>query len=277
MITSWLTTSFEEHTIAWLILSTILGSVMGSAITLFFDEILRPRLTMQRELARVYRKYRNPLLTSADSLERQINTIIRSRGQSWLTSQYYRLSTFYKFGLFLFWVRRIELEFGFLEMGASKKAKSFTSLLYAPFKGLCSIRSYFKGQPYAAETAVPRDITRAIGEEMFDAEQKLTKEVSPIGFASFVRRYGSDRQFRVWFENLDQMLVSMSKNPQNVQTDRLNIQIDRLIVTAAHLIRLMHFLDPQGMYTDNRYSNLDIISCRKLIDILAKEGIRTQT
>lgn len=267
MNTSWLTNSFEENTIAWLIFSTTAGSILGSAITLFFDEIIRSQLVMRRELYRVYRKYRNPLLTSADSLERQINTIARSIGDPGLTSQYYRLSTFYKYGLFFFWVRRIELEVGYLDMYSSAKAKEFTSLLYAPFKGICSVRSYFKGQAYATETAIPRDITRAIGEEMFDTEQKLTKEVGPIGFSTFVKRYGSDQQFRIWFESLDQMLTDLSENPKDVQ-------IERLIVTAVHLTRLMSLLDPKGTYTNQKYVNLDIINRKELINVLAKEGIR---
>lgn len=264
-----LTNSFEEYTIAWLTLSTILGSVLGSIITLFFDDIIRPHLTMRRELSRVYLKYRTPLLNSANSLERQINTIVRSIGDPKLISQYYMLSTFYKFGQFFFWVRRIELEVGYLSLGSSRRTKKFTSLLYAPFKGLSSIRSYFKDQPYAAETAVPRDIARAIGEEMFDYNQKLLKEVGPIGFSIFVKRYGSDEQFRIWFKNLDQMLVEMSnKNPKD-------IQIERLIVTSVHLKKLMEMLDPKCIYTNRKFANLEVIQRQELINALEKEGVKT--
>lgn len=266
MSTTWLTSSFEEHTIAWLILSTIIGSVLGSTITLLFDEIIRPQITMMREIRQVYRKYRNPLLTSAVSLERQINTIVKDIGEPGLISQYYRLSTFYKFGLFFFWVRRIELEVGYLDMGSSLNAKKFTSLLYAPFRGLCSIRSYFKEQPFAAETAIPRDVTRAIGEDMFDTEQKLVKEVSPIGFSAFVKRYGSDEQFKIWFVSLDQMLTDISKKPKV-------IQIERLIVTSIHLVRLMMFLDPKGIYANHQFANLELIHRQQLIDALANEGV----
>lgn len=266
MDSSWLTHSFEEHTIAWLLISTILGSGMGSAITLFLDEVVRPQIALTRGLKKIFRTYRNPLLSSADSLERQINTIVRARGQSWLDSEYYRMSTFYKFGLFLFWVRRIELNVGYLDMGSSKMASEFTSRLYSPFKGLSSIRSYFKEEPYAAETALPRDISRAIGEEMYDFEHKLSNKDGPIGFSHFVRRYGSEEQFRVWFDFLDQIL-------RNMLEDKKPVQVERLIVTGAHLKRLMSLLDPKGIHTSQGYSNLDILQRRELIDELSKEGI----
>jgi len=266
MDSSWLTLSFQEHTVAWLLLSTVIGSGLGSAITLFMDEVVRPRIALSRALKKLFRTYRNPLLSSADSLERQINTIVRSRGQPWLESEYYRMSTFYKFGLFLFWVRRIELDVGYLDMGSSNAAKEFTSRLYSPFKGLSSIRSYFKEQPHAEETALPRDISRAIGEEMYDIEHKMSSKDGPIGFSHFVKRYASEEQFRVWFDYLARMLRNMSE-------DNKSVQVERLIVTAAHLKRLINLLDPKGIHTSQGYSNLEILQRRELIDQLEKDGI----
>lgn len=267
MNTSWLTNSFGEFTIAWLLISTIIGSVIGSGITLIFDEMLRPRLAMRRDARRVYRKYRNPMLSTAISLERQINTIVRSKGQSSLKDDYYKLSTFYKFGSFLFWVRQIELDVGFLDMNSSKKAKEFTKALYAPFSGLCSIRRYFKDQPFAEETALPRDIARAIGEEMLDSEQKYIDRPSPVGFSAFVRRYISDDQFRTWYVTIDKMLNDLAQNPKD-------IQLERLIVTAAHLKRLMNFLDSKGTFGDCEIWNLDLIERKELLDQLNKEGVK---
>lgn len=267
MNTSWLTNSFGEFTIAWLLISTIVGSIIGSGITLLFDEIFRPRFVMRREAGQVYRKYRNPLLSTANSLERQINTIVRSNGKSSLKDDYYKLSTFYKFGAFLFWVRQIELDVGFLDMNSSAKAKEFTKTLYAPFAGLCSIRRYFNGQPFAEETALLRDMARAIGEEMLDAEQKYINRPSPVGFSAFVRRYISDDQFRNWFVTIDIMLNDLAQNPKD-------IQLERLIVTAAHLKRLMNFLDSTGTFIDRSISNLDLIRRKELLNQLNNEGIK---
>lgn len=259
-----LTTSFEEHTVAWLLLSTILGGVAGSTITLLFDEVLRPRLAMRRETRRVYRRYRNPLLGSANSLERQINTIVRNRGEAWLTDEYYQLSTFYKFGSFLFWVRKIELEVGFLDMTSSARAKEFSRCLYGPFSGLSSVRRYFGNEPDATRTALLRDIARAIGEEMAAPSDAAHTKAEPIGFADFVRRYGTDPQFRGWFRALEAMLQEMADKPGRTR-------LERLIVTGAQLKRLIAFLDPQEVHASRDVSNLDLIERPELRDRLGRD------
>jgi hypothetical protein len=263
---TWLTQSFQEFTVVWLLISTTVGGVIGACITLVFDDILRPRLAMRREVNKTYRKYKNPLLGTANSLERQINTMVRSSGDPALKDDYYKLSTFYKFGSFLFWVRQIEQDTGFLDLNSSRKAKQFTKTLYAPFAGLSSVRHYFKGQPFAEESALPRDIARAIGEEMLDAEQKYIDRPSPLGFAGFVRRYATDLQFRIWFVSLDNMLNDLAHDPKL-------IQLERLVITAAHLKRLMTLLDSGSTFVDTAISNLEKIERKELVEQLRKEGI----
>jgi len=263
MLLSWLTESFESNTLAWLTLSTVIGSVLGASITLIFDEVIRPRFAMRREARKVYRKYRFPLINATTSLERQINTIVRSRGQAWLTAEYYKLSTFYKFGAFLFWIRRIELDVGVLDMASSKRSKEFIRKMYGPFAGLCSIRRYFKGQPFAGESALPRDVARAIGEEMLDSNSDHS---SLMGFADFVRKYGSDAQFRNWFVSLDEMLEDMA-------TDARPIRVERLIITGAHLKQLLIFLDPKRTFSSHRVYNLRLLTREELWEELPKSGI----
>ena len=263
---SWFTTSFNEFTLGWLLLSTILGGVVGAVITLVFDEILKPKIAMRREEKRIYKKYQYPLLSAANSLERQINTIVRSRGQAWLVDPYYQLSTYYKFGVYLFWVREIELDDGFLSIGSSSKARTFSRTLYGPFSGLSSIRRYFNDDPDASKTILRRDIARAIGEEMLDDKKSTADKPRPMGFSTFVRRYGSDAQFRIWFTALEDMLEEMAGTPRQIRQDRL-------IITAAHLKLLIAFLDPKATFTKQRFSNLELIKSEKLKAELRKSGI----
>lgn len=258
MSVEWFTNSFQEHSIAWLLLTTILGGIVGSVITLVFDELIRPRIAFHRELSRVYLRYRNPLLGAANSLERQINIIVRSRGSDWLSDEYYRLSTFYKFGTFLFWVNEIESNFGFLEMSSSKKTRMFVRRLYGPFGGISSIRRY----QLAADTALPRDIARAIGEDM--AHTDPVGGSRPIGFATFVRKYGQDAQFNRWFQRLEQLLNEMARAAAPAY-------LERLVVTAVQLKLLVRFLDPAGTYTGGDISYLDALAREELKELLKRE------
>ena len=243
----WLTTSVAEHSPLWLVLSSSIGGVIGASVTFFFQDYLRYKLSMHRAQRKIYLRYQNPLLGAANSLERQINTIVRNRGESWLNDEYYRLSTFYKFGIFLFFIRNIEEEVGFLDMYSSRRAKEFTRRLYAPFSGLSSVRRYDLDE----EGALPRDIARAIGEEMQPDQPGSTQTNGPIGFASFVRKYGRDRQFQNWFASIDDLLKATASNPGPAQ-------LERLIVTGAHLKMLMRS-DPSGTYTRGGIANLDLI------------------
>lgn len=263
---SWLSNSFQEHTISWLLISTISGSILGSAITLLFEDIIRPKIALSRETKRLFKKYRNPLLNSAASLERQINTIVRTPNKGSLLEEYYLLSTFYKFGSFLYWVRCIEVDFGYMDLSNSKRSKMFTEVLYGPFSGLSSIRKYFNDVPFvqAQESTIPRDIARAIGEEMFDETNK--QNPGPIGFSKFVKKFRQDVEFKLWFDKLENMLKKVaSSNDQ--------IYLERLIVTGAHLVLLLRFLDPERLFSKHKFVNLELIERKELIEDLKNSGI----
>jgi hypothetical protein len=45
---SWLTRSFDQYTVAWLLLSSIIGGVVGASVKFLFDDVLSPRLGSRR-------------------------------------------------------------------------------------------------------------------------------------------------------------------------------------------------------------------------------------
>lgn len=245
----WLNHAFAQYSIAWLLISAVGGGVIGAGITFFFEDYLKHRFAARRQTRQRFAVYQNPLLQSADALENQFNTILRNTGQDWLDEEYYKLSTFYKFGVFLYWVHKIEHDVGFIEMVSPDRAKEFNRRLYGPFSGISSMRRY----GLTARTALPRDITRAIGEEMEGAEL----DGKPIGFAAFVRTYGKDAQFRKWFEPLDRMLKSLSQTSDQEY-------LERLVVTSFELKCLLKFLDPASTYTNGTPRNLDLVERKDL-------------
>jgi hypothetical protein len=91
---NWFTRAFEQHSVAWLVISAFVGAVVGVSAKFMFEDVLRPRLGLRRDASRLLSRFTTPLLRSADSLERQINNVVRNLGKDWYrTSEYYRLST----------------------------------------------------------------------------------------------------------------------------------------------------------------------------------------
>ena len=256
----WLNLAFNEQTVAWLLVSSIGGGVVGAIVTFVFDDFIRYNLASRRERSRIYLRYRNPLLQRTISLERQINNILRNRGEHWLEDSYFRLSVFYRFGTFLYWVYRIEIESGFLDIGGTRRAQDFSKHLYAPFSGLSSIRRY----GLDPDTAIPRDILRAIGEEMATASSSAA-EALPMGFAAFSRKYEEDAQFRYWFERLGSMLSRLATLPADAD-------VERMVIAGAHLTRLANFLDPKGAFSTKKIDNLDLIGRPEVQALLVKDG-----
>jgi hypothetical protein len=67
-----LSKSFNEHSILWLVLSSLIGGIVGAAIHSMFEEIINPRLRERRKIEKVVRRYTVPILRSADSLRGRI-------------------------------------------------------------------------------------------------------------------------------------------------------------------------------------------------------------
>ena len=169
--TSWLTQSFQEHTLAWLLTSSLLGGVIGASVKFVFEDVLRPMLGWHRATRKVVRRYTPPLVRSADSLERRINNLARNEAKKWMeTDEYYRLSTLYQFGELLGWIRILEREFGFLPFESARRGRQFDRRLKGIFRALSSY-AYFRNGSFADTDAVgasqvPRLMLSAVGEVM---------------------------------------------------------------------------------------------------------------
>jgi uncharacterized membrane protein YagU involved in acid resistance len=61
-VLSWLAHSVRQDTVAWLVVSSFIGGVIGSLTKFGFEDVLWPRLSSARELQAVTRKYSVPLI-----------------------------------------------------------------------------------------------------------------------------------------------------------------------------------------------------------------------
>ncbi len=246
---SWLDRSFNEHTIIWLIVSTVVGGSIGAAVTFAFEDLLRPWLVMRRDTGRLMRKYTTPLLRSAERLETRINIVIRNADAGWYgTDEYFRVSTLFIFAEYLAWVRIIERELGFIRMESENRDREFNVRFNGFFRAMSSF-SYFRWHAdpgCVSASEVPRLMCTAIGEIMTPAKDAM----AVLEFTEFVDRYGSGWEFQRWFRELDHLLKTASP--------REGIGWDRLIAAAANLRALCWFLDPHGRMVARRpLANID--------------------
>ncbi|MEU0505457.1 hypothetical protein [Nocardia sp. NPDC005998] len=246
----WLTRSFQQYTVIWIVVSSLVGGVIGSGVKFVFEDLLRPVFGARRETRVTIRKYTTPLVRSAESLERRINNFVRNRTEDWYaSSDYYRLSTLYCFADYLAWVRVIEEEFGFLPYESSRYGRRFNQRFRGPFKALSSFSYFHWSHDTAAvdSSQLPRLILTAMGEVALDAEG-----TAPMRFSQFALAHERDAQLRRWYADLDAFLRQATEGKPYV--------IDRLIAAGANLRALIAFLDSTGsLVPERRISNIELM------------------
>ena len=58
----WLTDSFEQHSVAWIVISAFVGGVLGSGTKFLFEDVFRPRLGLRRDAKAVLARFTTPLM-----------------------------------------------------------------------------------------------------------------------------------------------------------------------------------------------------------------------
>ncbi len=268
--------SFEEYSIIWIIISAGIGGLIGSLIDFIFNQLIAPRLQISRDAKAAIKKYRYPILRSADTLDRRLENLIKFVDRKWLDDpedNYYRLSTLYILGCYFGWSKVLEDE-AFLEYELSnKRAKQFSIQFNRVFKGLTGFY-YFKDvddseMPNIKQASVPRLALTAVGELMLKKSQDEDGMPAVLDFVEFIRQYESSPDFKRWFGYLEQLL-------SNLEKDRNNANWNRLIVFASNLREFVAFLDKEGRQTSRReieyLRHLNPKIRELLADELAKSG-----
>ena len=161
----WLTDSFEQYSVAWIVISAFVGGVIGSATKFLFEDVFRPRLGLRRDAKAVLTRFTTPLMRSSETLERQLNNFVLNVDEDWYrTTDYYRLSTLYSFAEYLAWVRLIERRLGFIAIEHSHGGRRLDKAINGLFRAMSSFH-YFRGIPdrAVADPPCPRLFT-AMGE-----------------------------------------------------------------------------------------------------------------
>lgn len=257
----WLNASFEANSIAWLLIASILGSVITLSLKFLFEDVIKFRINQKRQLNKIVGHYSSPLLRTGLSLERRINNFVRNIDQDWYGQgdDYYRMSTLYVFGEFLAWVRIVERKKNYLEFSKSKKSKEFDRRLYGAFRALSSF-AYFKEREdldAVGASTIPRMILTGIGEVM---TSEKGDDYNVLEFTEFVTKYHQEPDRFRWFIPLDSFLSSAKSD---------SLIWDRLIILQTHLKHFILFLDKDRSHVrDESFYNLDLMQDKR-----AKEDV----
>jgi hypothetical protein len=258
----WLTDSFEQYSIAWILISAFVGGVIGSATKFLFEDVFRPRLGLRRDAKAVLARFTTPLLRSSETLERQINNFVRNADKDWYrTSDYYRLSTLYSFAEHLAWVRLIERRLGFIAIEHSDGGRRLDKGINGLFRAMSSFHYFYWSKDDGVErSTVPRRLFTAMGEVTIVREDG---EDAVMEFSDFCVRYVNDEQFQRWFRELDEFLASARDD---------SFRWDRLIAAGANLRALVRLLaDSARVGREQRVANLDRLRHEQVRAILDEE------
>ena len=258
----WLTDSFEQYSIAWILISAFVGGVIGSATKFLFEDVFRPRLGLRRDAKAVLTRFTTPLMRSSETLERQINNFVRNADKDWYgTSDYYRLSTLYSFAEYLAWVRLIERRLGFIAIEHSHGGRRLDEGINGLFRAMSSFHYFRWTDDEAVErSTVPRRLFTAMGEVSIVRQDGGD---AVLEFSDFCVRYVNDQQFRRWFRELDEFLAAVRDEP---------FRWDRLIAAGANLRILVRLLERSaGVGHDQRIANLDRLRHEQVRAILDEE------
>lgn len=258
----WLDQSVHENTVLWLVISSVVGGIIGSAVRFGFEDVLRPRVSGAREIRALTTKYSTPLIRSAESLERRINNFLRNLDQGWYgADDYYRTSTLYAFANYLAWIAIIEERFGFLPYESSRSGRVFNMRINGFFRAMSSFSYFSWSADRAAVDAsqVPRLALTAMGEVAENPDGS-----APLRYSEFTSVYADNVAFQDTFGFLDKFL-------RNVEADE-PFAHDRLVAAGANLRAQIRFLDPRGSFVALRGpSNLNLTRHPEVASQLTEE------
>ena len=226
-IANTISTSFQEHTILWIIISGIIGGIITQVLKFVFESTI-PEWQRRKATRIAIQKYDLPISQSAFTLSYTIDTIVKS--PSILDDGNERLNILYNFGCFFGWIQ-IFLDESFSEgitiPGRLKNYRNMVKYQYYLSELFMGISyDYFNDRSIFPEVvkniAIPRHALNVIGELMIDKSDKTNNAYKKvISIVDFVKNYQESDDFKRWFIYLDNILSGIRKSKSNTQWNML--------------------------------------------------------
>jgi hypothetical protein len=257
----WLTKSFAEYSIIWLLISSVLGGFIGAFFRLLFDVIFPQWFKDRREILSAKRKYSTPILLAAvelrDRLENIITLINLVEDEGWLSSQntihYYYWSTLYVVARFMGWRRILRRTVVYLDFTTTKETtvyENYLTLIQRGFTKPNLLRPPSGGDPNLSEDKwIYTFWLHAIGDSMVVKDEDELRVKSYKDFCQLLT--GSDSgEFRTWADSLGSLFLDITKTDQRFK---------RIIVIHCIINAFINHVDRQHLRTESRPYNWDLL------------------
>jgi hypothetical protein len=168
------TTSWEQNTVIWIIISGIIGGIVTQVLKFLFEQSI-PQWQRKKATKIAIQKYSYPLTQSAQMLNNKIQEVLNNPEN--VNNENYRLSVMYDFGCFFGWIELLLSETFMEEVQTPDKLKSFNKMAKYQYhlRMLLQRITFHTGYPtfrkdifseMIASIATPRWALTAIGQLM---------------------------------------------------------------------------------------------------------------
>lgn len=226
---SWLQQAFQENTILWLFLSSVVGGIIGASTKFIFDVVLPQRVQRGREAIIAKRKYASPILHTAIALRDRAENIIKNihviEEESWFpandnTEKYYYMSTLFVVGQFFGWVQILRQTIVFLDFTTTtetQKFEGFLTMIENGFTNPSLLTQAKTGIPkHSKDKWIHKYQLQAIAASMIARDDH---EYRIIDYATFCKMYTkhSDNDFKDWFFHLSQLFLGLKADDERLK------------------------------------------------------------
>lgn len=225
-----ITTSWEENTIVWIVISGAIGGILTQFFKFIFERTI-PEWQRKKATRVAIQKYSYPISQSATTLISTIKNILDNPDQ--VNDQRHKLNAIYDFACFFGWIQILlneSFEEG-LETPQNLRRYEATARYLNNLNSLISDitnDSYRSYMPYQTDLTsevlgsltIPRWTFSVIGELMisYNVDSNSPTVISRVEFA---QKYEDASNTKKWFESLDSLLLGLQKSKFNYQWNML--------------------------------------------------------
>ena len=253
-MSDWLTKSFQEHSIFWILTSSILGGIVGASLRFLFDVFLPQRLKDRQEIIATKRKYSTPILLAADDLRKRCANLIQQidliEKEEWLSARklnsYYYLSTLYTVAQFIGWRQVLRQTVVYLDFTTTKETRTYENLLAAIQQ--CFTKPDLLHITKSSDPANSNDKwiytfwLQAIGDSMII---RADNDYRVKDFATFCNSLARPNQecFKEWIDALGGLFINLKSSDPRFR---------RIVATHCILNAFVNHVDPQHLRTNKQ-------------------------
>lgn len=250
----WLTNGLPEISVLWLLISSILGGIIGASFKFVFENLLPQHFTQRREVIEVKRKYSTPILLAADQLRKRLRNVIEhideieKEKDEWLPKDpnvYYYSSTLYIVAHFLGWQQILRHEVVYLDFTTTKETQTFEAFMRGINRGFSEPQLLGK-KDSKDKTVVSYDL-QSIGDSMIVKEDGRRHAMNYASFVKFLAE-SNDEHMRACLDEVGELFAELKAS---------DIRFRRIVAIHTIVNAFVEYADPNHLRTEKRRYYLD--------------------